>query len=632
MSVESSTHSVPTDELTLDNIRSRRDDLIEDGFDCPKGGLIEALPVTGKSYGVVKWAAQSGNQLTVFAPRHDLLEEYEKTCEKFGLTYRRLPSFYRDCASFEKNDGDEYEPIDDTAKELKNDYERGFNGVSLHNRHPDAPCQADGECPFVTEREFEPSHYDVLLGTYRHAYRENWIEGRYVAFDEFPEDAFLTTFEDGIEPIVSAYLEDYEDELPFRNHRDFLKRMNNPNVQEEIKAWKDSISWPYDYGHVRRSPNPSAHALAPMATLALIEEEILDNDWGYADLGYGRIAVCNPHENEWTFHLPPDLSGAESVLGLDGTPNKVLWEIVLDEKMHSFPLLDEGERETYLQNILGYRFIQTTEHWKPIQGEKGASPPKDLALIEGINQNEGQQLALISSQKAIDQYERQGLDELTDTTEHYSNLKGMNDFGKERLGLVLGCPFPNDHEIEKWAALAGESAQRKENDAGNGEKVRGPKTDFGSFGNKVMHTLVHDEVLQAAMRFGREKEHGLRGATVYLHTSAIPSWVPVEKHLPDIQSWIGDKRGKQRTVEAILKLNDWQDCVWETTEVYPHVSEIGNRAVRNCLDYLVEEGFIEFEGKWGRGTPSHYSNICLEDAGRFGNVEFAESFGSATNG
>lgn len=616
MSVESSTYSDPTDELTLDNIWSRRDDLIADGFDCPEAGLIEALPVSGKSYGVIKWAAQSENQLTVFAPRHDLLEEYEETCEKFALTYRRLPSFYRDCTSFKENN-DEYEPVNDTVKELKKEYEHGFNGASLHNRHPDTPCQADGECPFVTEREFDPSDYDVLLGTYRHAHRESWIEGRYVAFDEFPKDAFLTTFEDGIEPVVSAYLEDYEEELPFRNYRDFLKRMDNSNVQDKIESWKDSISWPYDYGHARRSPNPSAHALAPMATLALIEEEIFDNDWGYADLGYGRIAVCNPKKNEWTFHLPPDLSSAESVLGLDGTPNEILWEIVLGEEIQSLPLLDDEERETYLRDVLGYRFVRTTGKWKPIQGEKGASPPKDLALIEGINQKEGQQLALISSQKGMNQYEREGLNELTDTTEHYSNLKGMNDFGKERLGLVLGCPFPNDDEIEKWAAFASESAERKEF---NGEKTRGPQTDFGSFGNEVMYTLVHDEVLQAALRFGRKEEDGVRGATVYLHTSAVPSWLPVETEIPEIHSWTRGKEGISKTIEAITEIDDWQSCVWKTTEVYPNVSRIKKRTVRNCLDTLTEQGYIEYTGRVGRSKS--FRNICLEHAGLFGHVEF----------
>ncbi|WP_157969575.1 hypothetical protein [Haloplanus rubicundus] len=622
MLAEQSIATESTDELTLEEVRNRLNDLIHRGFESPDTSLIKALPVSGKSYGSIKWAAQTGQLLTVFAPRHELLNEYKDYCEEFGLTYKRIPSFYRDCASFEKNSDEEYEPIDGAAKELQRDYNRGFNGVTLHNHHPNTPCQADGDCPFISKRDDDPSEYDVLLGTYRHAYPEKWIKGRYVAFDEFPEDAFLKTFDDGIEPIVSAYLDDYEDQLPFRDYRDFLGRMASPDVQDHIETWKENPSWTYDYGHVRRSPNPSAHALAPMAILALIEEERLDNNWGYSDLGYGRVAVCNPKKNKWTFHLPPDLSCAESVVALDGTPNETLWQVVLNEQIQSLSLLDDEERETYLQDVLGYRFVQTTDAWKPIQGKKGASPPKDLALIEGICQTEGEELALISSQKAIRQYRTEGLSELTEaeTVEHYCNLKGMNDFGKERLGLVLGCPFPEDDLIEKWAALAGESAERK--DDPNGEPLRGPRTDFGPFGNEVMHTLVHDEVLQAAMRFGREKENGVRGATVYLHTSAIPPWFPVEKRIPNIHSWIRGDKGMRKTVEAITQIDSWQDSVWKTTDVYPLIPEFCRRTIRYRLDDLVEEGYIHFEGK--QGKIKCYTNICLEDAGSFGHVEFPE--------
>lgn len=622
MTTDTSTTFESKDELNENEIWDRRDKIIHAGFESSRAGLIDALPASGKSYGVVKWAAQTGNQLTVLAPRHDLLNEYEETCEKFGLTNERFPSFYRDCESFEENDDGEYEPVDDTAKELRDDYERGFNGATLHNLHANTPCQDDGACPFIEKRDFDHTEYDVLLGTYRHAHREKWIKGRHLAFDEFPEDAFLKTFESGIAPVVSAYLEYMEDKLPFYDYFDFVDRKGNLGVQESIEAWEDSLSpWPYDYKHARESPNPSAHPLAPLVILALLEMERLDNNWQYSDLGYGRVAVRNPNENEWTFHLPPDLSSAESIVGLDGTPNKSLWEIVLGEPMQLFHLLNEGERETYLKDVLEYDFVQTTEMWKPIQGKEGASPPKDLALTEGVIQEGGQELAFISSQKGIDQYEKQGLNELTETTEHYCNLKGMNDFGKERLGLVLGCPFPNDDVIQKWAALSGVSAERK---VVNGKKVRGTDTDFGTFGNEVMHTLVHDEVLQAAMRFGREKEEGMRGATVYLHTSAIPPWLPVEKKIPDIQSWIRGKSGKRKTVEAILELNSWQDRDWKTTEVYPHVSGLTKHTVRNCLDYLAEEGYIEFQGKRGQGQPKHYANICLEDADRFGHVEFPE--------
>lgn len=618
MSIEISKSSDNCKELTLDVVRRRRDNLIQHGFDLSDTALIEALPVSGKSYGVVQWAAQTGKPLTVFAPRHDLLEEYEKRCETFDLAHRRLPSFYRDCDSFDENGDGEFDPVNYAAKELKRDYKRGLSGEALHSQHPDTPCQTDGDCSFVTKREFEPGDFDVLLGTYRHAYREKWIEGRYVAIDEFPEDAFLTKFENGIEPVVSAYLEDYEDELPFSNHRDFLRRMDDSDVRDEVKEWKKSISWPYDYGHARRSPVPSAHALAPMAVLALIEEDQLENDWGYADLGNGRIAVCNPKDNEWTFHLPPNLSGAESIVTLDGTPNKTLWELTLNEPLEAFSLLDEGEHEVYLREILGYRFIQTTTRWRAIQGKDGASPPKDLAFIEGVADKECRTPALLSSKEAIRQYESKGLREITDTIEHYNRLKGMNRFGTERLGIVLGNPHPGDDEIEKWAALAGESAKRKEV---NGEPVTGDATDYGSFGNEVMHTLIHDEVLQAAMRFGREREDGVRGATVYLHTSALPSWLPVEKQIPRIQAWLTEKDGMRDTIEAIRSLEKTRDETWKATDLYDRTS-ISNRHVRNRLDNLAEEGYIEYEGKWGRGSPKHYSNNCLEDAGQFGHVEF----------
>ena len=170
-----------------------------------------------------------------------------------------------------------------------------------------------------------------------------------------------------------------------------------------------------------------------------------------------------------------------------------------------------------------------------------------------------------------------------------------------------------------WAALAGESAERRLD--ASGKKRTGKDTDYGPFGNEVMQTLIYDEVLQAAMRFGREREDGIRGATVYLHTSALPSWLPVEKQIPRIQAWLTEKDGMRDTIEAIRSLEKSRDETWKATDLYDRTS-ISNRHVRNRLDNLAEEGYIEYEGKWGRGSPKHYSNNCLEDAGQFGHVEF----------
>lgn len=620
MSVDSSALTEPTTELAKNNIWAYRDELIQDGFDLPDVAVIEALPATGKSRGSMQWAKDTGNNVTLLAPRHNLLdEEYEPWCEEFGLSSKRLPSFYRDCGSFEKNEDGDYKPVNVADEDLRDEYEQGFGGEDVHARNPHSTCQTDGECPYMEGLSFAPSNYDVLLGTYRHAHVNDWIEDRYVVFDEFPGSSFLMTFDGDTESVITAYLEDCDD-LPFDSFLDLFLNRDSDEMLESIEGWRaDLHSTLSDKAHPRRSGNSAAHTKAPLATLALIEGELLENNWLHADLGNGKKATRNPGDNNWTFLHPPNLDAAESVIGLDGTPNEALWSQALNENVATLQLMDEEGKQEYLQNILGLRFIQTTEDWKSIHSGEGAAPPKDLALIEGIAHRAGETPALISSSDALEQYRQESLAEITEKTEHYNNLKGMNDFENERLGIVLGCPHPGDAKIQKWSAFAGKSAEVTTIE---GEELRGPDTDYGSYGNQVMWTFIHDEVLQAAMRFGREESDGEKGATVYLHTSAVPTWLPVEKQVPEIHPWTGFKKGMLKTVRAIPEVDNWQSSVWKSTDVYPYVSGISNRTVRNCLDSLVEEGYLESEDERSQGGTNHYSNSYLEDAGSFGHVEF----------
>jgi hypothetical protein len=274
----------------------------------------------------------------------------------------------------------------------------------------------------------------------------------------------------------------------------------------------------------------------------------------------------------------------------------------------------------YLQEILQLQFIRTTDRWKAIQSGSGAAPPKELALLEGIAEKEETTPALISSQRAINKYTETGLDEITERTAHYGGLKGMNDFAEERVGIVIGNPHPGDHVIEKWSALAGVSARRKTVD---GEELTGNNTDYGQFGNQVMQTVIHDEVLQAAMRFGRkESEDGTRGATIYLHTSAIPEWLPVEKQIPEIHSWQTEKNGMRDVIGAIRSLDAWDSREWKATELYDHTS-IVDKQVRNCLEKLDGQNYIVNCGSKGQGGALHYADHRLNEAGEFGHVEFA---------
>lgn len=166
MSTDTSSQFEQTGTVTKADIWDYRDEVIELGFALSEVGLIEALPATGKSWGSMQWAADTGNNVSLFAPRHTLLdEEYEPWCDKFDLTYKRLPSFYRDCTSFMESDDGGYKPVDKVAEDLQADYQQGHDAEEIHEKHPHSTCQEDGECPYIEKLAFDPDEYDVLLGT-----------------------------------------------------------------------------------------------------------------------------------------------------------------------------------------------------------------------------------------------------------------------------------------------------------------------------------------------------------------------------------------------------------------------------------------------------------------------------------
>lgn len=616
MSVEPSTSADLTGELTKERVRCRRDDVIQQGFSIPEIALIEALPASGKSYGVLKWAAETGNQITVFAPRHDLLDEYTEWCaeDDLNLSVKRLPSFHRDCESVTLDD--DGNPADDLTRELLALYRQGIKGEKIHQKASrllgqDLPCTHPGRCSYMENLTIDASEYDVLLGHYLHAYQTDWTNERYVAVDEFPGDAYVQEFKGKVAPAVTAYL-DQEDKLPFLDYDDLLQ--NQRDFTSEIEAWRKDVYSHYDSGHVIRSTNSAAHALGPLMTMANLEKKPLDNRWRHADLGNGKVAARNT-EHEWSFLLPPNLSEAESVVALDGTPIIELWELVMGTKIECVPLLDQSEKRAYLEDVLGLEIVQTTENWNAYQGGEGVAPTVDIPVVEKIRDRDGRNPGVITSKKGVKQYENHGLDALASKTENYGNLKGSNAFATDRVGIILGNPHPGDGVIEKWSALAGHSAERREGTEGKG-------TDYGFFGNRVMEAFVQNEVLQAAMRFGREEQNGEKGATVYVHTSALPEWVDPEKRLVSVNSWMSQKNGMRRVIEAIYALDDWRIREWKTGEIADRVS-ISERQAREHLKTLVEQGYLD-SWRGGRGNALHFSNLHLEDTGEYGHVEFAE--------
>lgn len=597
--------------LSRNEAEERLTAVIRQGFNTDSPVLVEALPTIGKSSGLIKWAATTGNPLTTFTARRDLYKQFEDWCEEAGLTYKRLPSFHSDCATANGEHGNDWKARVWETYRTKKLFGGEIHGLAEELYGEPLPCQENGECSFFTERAFDPAEYDVLVGHYVHAHTPvnsrgtDFTKGRYVAFDEFPEDGFLTTYSTGtVTRAVGAFL-DRNNDCPYRFPKQFRTHRYDSERRREGEEWFNQHGLRRNVGGVVNDQNDSLHVDEAIMAYALFAAEDLDNGWEYAHLPNKRKAVIHPSDESLIVLTPPTLKGAESVIALDGTPTIEKWRLLLGEDLQHLSVLTDAEKRAYLRHTLGIRVIQTNNEAKPYSSGWHVTPPKDLALIEGVGLRENTLPSLITSKRALRQYEERGLEELVDETKYYGKFKGSNDFESKRVGIVIGSPHYGDDELEKWGALAGRSVSRTED-------TYGFEVDFGDFGNQLLYGMRENGVLQAVMRFGRDGG----GATVYVHTAALPEWVKREEGLPRIHTWQGD--GMEEVIAAV---NDLDRPEWRAKHIFERVS-ITDPQVRTHLNNLADYGFLETRRDGGRGNPITWIDAGIASVGAKGHVEF----------
>jgi hypothetical protein len=559
----------------------------------------------GKSSGVIQGAMKTETRITVFTARHDLYGQYSEWCEEHDLSYHRLPSFHHDCPTAHGKHGDEWQ--EDVLKL----YDNGVIAKEIHKFADQyfgqpLPCDDGQECPYKQEWDFEADEYDVLIGHYQHAYNPNLTAGRVAVFDEFPADSLLMKFRgDTVTSAVSSYLSD-NGGLPFEDSTELVEGRGGEQGDEACD-WFDADDLKRDGKPVLDDESGSANAYAPLLTYAVLVGDNLGNGWEYADLGSEaglcnhRSATRNRDSGEVFLLLPPELDDASGVIALDGTPTPALWELTVDTRLSHEQVLSDDERADYLTHALGHSIVQTTDAVKTYSSGNYVTPEKDGLLFEAVADREETEPALISTEKAINQYEQEGVLGSIGNDEHYGNLKGMNDFQQERVGIVAGSQHFGDGYVERWGALAGKSVER-----GDG---KGTDLDYGEFGNKVLRHMREHEVLQALLRFGRDSD----GAKIYVHTAALPEWVPIEAE-GNIERW---SKGTKEVVE-VLEVGAPDE--WRTADVSEEV-EISTRQVRTNLNRLADAEYIE-ERKEGRGSTWVVTDETID---RLGQVEFRSS-------
>jgi len=582
--------------MTVTEAQDRCQKTINNALAQSQHSLIDALPGQGKSRGVIEWAAKTDMPVTVLAPRRELLsEEYAEWCDELGLEYRIAPAFHRDCTCANGEEGKYWE------RQVKQLYDQGVTAGEIHGLDEvkfdrQLPCQQDGECPYLKKQDFEPTDYDVLLGHYSHAYQDELVEGRVVVIDETPTDAFIEEFNHSeVDSAVTHYLHQH-DEIPFDSYTDLTtNRTDSHRKADALKQFEEKDR------EARRDGRPvmirhsiENNAYAPLMTYALLASAELDNGWEHTNLPDGQVCVRNGDpseehgESELSVLKPPTLTDAERVIALDGTPLPEQWERCLGISLSHYPVLDDEERVTYLQDTLDLTIFQMSQAAKSYSSGtwvKEKQLKDDAALFEYVGAREGQLPDLISSQKAIKKYSRENILEQINEVKHYGDFTGSNMFKHSRVGIVAGSPHYGDTYIEKWGALAGKSVERLSDDGGM-------NLDYGSFGNEILRDMRENEVLQAVLRFGRDGD----GTVVYVATAALPEWVPIA-NTGEVHVWSDGMH------QLVGELRDREDDEWRTDDLIVNkdgssvldtdaAEPISRRQVRRHLKMLANLGYL----------------------------------------
>jgi hypothetical protein len=632
--------------------------LVEAAFDHSDPVLVEAPPGAGKTTSTLKFVSQLDTPITYLCGRTDLYyQAKEFFSDQDDVTAMILPSPHRDCPSFQEDKpGNE-------AK-LKKLYNKGHSGRKLHYMKREkarTPCMKPDKCEYISKIERideDIESIDILIGHHSHSYRDWFIQDRIVILDEFNADAFLTQFPDpksgvtdspsSIIPSLLETLQDSEVDFPSEMFQDLTDILVNRNNES---AFQEAIEWFQSNGASRRDAEKSdliepstsskydnTHLMAPSLIFSLLcmkrlgagiemaphPDEELDYAWEAAGLNPNMRVVRN--RNSGTMHVlkPPDFSASEQVIGLDGTPTPVLWNLLLpvDDRFERVQTINREDFMTYVRSALNMSLFQIGNGTHPYAS--GNVYDSDSQRFTAVHAKENRRFPLISPKKALktaryqnlltnhvteidDQtFENSGSDNLEFPPKkacNFASLRSSNLFAEDTLGVVSGSPFPGHEVVRVWAGLCGEQVY---------PDGRGKDKTFGNFGDKIYRHLSHNQVVQAILRFGRDEsviEEG--GATVYVNTEMLPDWFEISQNLDinmqdsylDVIQILKTKYEKtEREALAFLPASD----IKEKMENESSVETLSEKRVRTILQDLVEQGLATVRPDQGENGANIY--------------------------
>ncbi|MUW14787.1 hypothetical protein GJ633_09010 [Halorubrum sp. CBA1125] len=324
---------------------------------------------------------------------------------------------------------------------------------------------------------------------------------------------------------------------------------------------------------------------------------------------HGRATtVLDRNGHGAVLHNPPARTGAGGgdvpLVGLDATGRAELWSVALGEDVTVDDIHDDpAERAAFLEDALDLRVLRAADRPRYYEGSPASKDTDgDVALLEAIAEEYagidaprerggepvtvGRPAAITtkSVREVLENDER--LDDVVSTWENYGNVKGSNELGSQQLAAILGCQHYGDHEIERFAALAGEEV---DTDRGTG---RGADLAYGSeLADAYLRHMREDQTMQAILRFAR----GDSGATVVARTSALREDLPTVGRAQVAETW-------SETATTIARHYRTLGREFTTADVREAV-DVGPRQVRRVLAELADAGYIRrVEEAPGRAT------------------------------
>ena len=635
----------------LSAVRNHTEELIKSATDADRPVLVEAPPSSGKTTSAIALAKEIETPLTYLSARTDLYKQAEEECKEYeDVSYETIPSPHRNCDSFAEDS--------DTADKVKQLYAKGFSGRQIHRQFSEY-TECGQSCEYMEKLNRiadDIESIDVLIGNHAHANRQQYIFERLVILDEFNADPFLQSYPDHSSSVTDApgeiipgFLSDVSKEnetFPADRFQDVA------DLRQQLtwsRDWSDGIEWFINNGasrsdaHELDSFNPSlertdrSNAYAPFLAFSLLcmsrvgpgidlappPDGCLDEVWKDAGLNLATKCLRDRNTGEMFKFEAPNLSVAEQVIGLDGTPTIELWNLLAPEEGFKHQKVIPREAFlTYLESAMNMTLIQMADaiHYYAA----GRISDLDYSRFSMVKEREDSQFALISPKRALEEYDTRGWLEKfvksADTAErpasgedtdsklyngyralNYGNMKSSNVFEREPLGVVAGIPYPGHGIVKRWAGLCGEPA-RVLTDDDTDEFV------FDGFANKIYQHFSAAQALQAVLRFGRHDDiQQDDGATVYISTTALPDWLDVSRQI----SVNGETYANEAIVVAKLaEIATTADRPGLAAVTIPTLHEriaaddqlpsIEERTVRNVVDKLRSRNYIDVREDAGK--------------------------------